>query len=242
MEHEGRRDPFQCLYTHLEQAPAVIMYDFACQLSEYCRNREPAFFANTRFFIDKFHYWNHKPGACSRSFQVTRLEGYRSLNDSICEQWHSSVDSLSQHMGSMNQLHFMLTLQSHLKHWAARKLTAWYRGGRLVSGGGAYVEPRSEEEEPEPEASEDCNSDDSEFVCLMHGQPVRSDVDCAPLAQHGSHVLLPPPASGPALAVPGQVSSPSAPVPQLAQGHALALASAPPTSTETAVKVGVMCC
>lgn len=49
LEHEGRRDPFQCLYTHMASAPAVIIYDFACQLSEYVRNREPAFFANTRY-------------------------------------------------------------------------------------------------------------------------------------------------------------------------------------------------
>jgi hypothetical protein len=51
MDHEGRRDPFQCLYTHMESAPAVIIYDFACQLAEYCRNREPAFFANTRCVV-----------------------------------------------------------------------------------------------------------------------------------------------------------------------------------------------
>jgi hypothetical protein len=49
LDHEGRRDPFQCLYTHMPSAPAVIIYDFACSLSEYCLNRESSFFANTRY-------------------------------------------------------------------------------------------------------------------------------------------------------------------------------------------------
>ena len=47
-EHEGRKDPFYCLYTHMKVAPKVIVYDFACQLSEYVRNREGQFFSNTR--------------------------------------------------------------------------------------------------------------------------------------------------------------------------------------------------
>ena len=41
---EGRKDAMLALYTHCEVPPQVIIYDFACQLEEYCRNREPTFF------------------------------------------------------------------------------------------------------------------------------------------------------------------------------------------------------
>jgi hypothetical protein len=167
MDHEGRRDPFQSLYTHMRQPPKVIFYDFACQLSEYCRNREPSFFANTRFFMDKFHFWNHKRGACSRCFQVTRVPEYSRLNDSICEQWHADVDSQSRHMAGMTQLHFMFSLQTHMKQWALRKLAKLFRNvmpGPVVfssdektpSEVGSVVEPDVELSGDSGAGSDDC--------------------------------------------------------------------------------------
>jgi hypothetical protein len=45
---ERRKDAMLSLYTHCERPPRVIIYDFACQLEEYARNREPDFFANTQ--------------------------------------------------------------------------------------------------------------------------------------------------------------------------------------------------
>ena len=41
---EGRKDPFSSLFKHLPKAPTDIFYDFACQLSDYCLNREPQYF------------------------------------------------------------------------------------------------------------------------------------------------------------------------------------------------------
>ena len=46
---EGRKDAMLSLYTHCESAPKVVVYDFVCQLEEDCRNRVPAFFAETRY-------------------------------------------------------------------------------------------------------------------------------------------------------------------------------------------------
>ena len=62
---EGRKDPAACLYTHIEKAPDVIMYDFCCGLSEYVHNRESGFFNNTRFFHNVFHSYTHK---CTPAF------------------------------------------------------------------------------------------------------------------------------------------------------------------------------
>ena len=57
---EGHKDPFSSLYKYLETPPKDVFYDFACQLSEYCLNREPELFKNTRFWHDLFHAIGHK--------------------------------------------------------------------------------------------------------------------------------------------------------------------------------------
>jgi hypothetical protein len=60
MDHsEGRNDPFTVLRTYLKHPPKVIIYDFACALEEYCMNRDPTWFRNTKFVIDRFHWRNH---------------------------------------------------------------------------------------------------------------------------------------------------------------------------------------
>ncbi|KAL3863004.1 hypothetical protein ACJMK2_004786 [Sinanodonta woodiana] len=52
--HEGRKDPAYSAYAYMENAPEEIFYDFSCQLEEYCLNREPGFWKNTRFFMIRF--------------------------------------------------------------------------------------------------------------------------------------------------------------------------------------------
>ena len=64
---EGRKHPFSSLVEYSSTAPAEFFYDFACQLSEYCLNREPQYFLNTRFWHDLFHGITHKCGKCFKS-------------------------------------------------------------------------------------------------------------------------------------------------------------------------------
>ena len=40
-------------------APELVIYDNSCRLHEYCLNHDPAFFKNTKFVVDKFHWKNH---------------------------------------------------------------------------------------------------------------------------------------------------------------------------------------
>ena len=40
-------------------APDVAIYDNECNLHAYALNREPAFFKNTWFLVDRFHWKNH---------------------------------------------------------------------------------------------------------------------------------------------------------------------------------------
>ena len=66
---EGRKDPAASLYIHLEMPPDDIFYDFACNLHEYCLNRESGFYEHVRFFFhDIFHGYAHKCSCAYRSF------------------------------------------------------------------------------------------------------------------------------------------------------------------------------
>ena len=85
---EGRKDPAASLYTHLETAPDTILYDFACSLSEYCKNREAGFFRSSQFYHDVFHGYTHK---CSSAFRCEKLAGFSKVNTSICEQFNSFI-------------------------------------------------------------------------------------------------------------------------------------------------------
>ncbi|GAQ86505.1 hypothetical protein KFL_002930020 [Klebsormidium nitens] len=55
---ESPRDPFTVLYTrlHRHHLPRYLIYDNACKLHAYCMRREPAFFADVRFLVDRFHF------------------------------------------------------------------------------------------------------------------------------------------------------------------------------------------
>ena len=93
---EGRKDVFSSLYKYLEKPPEHIFYDFACQLHEYCLNREPELFKNTRFWHDLFHSIGHVYGINFKSGHVRDLEG---VNTEICEQWNS--------LSSMYKVHWI---------------------------------------------------------------------------------------------------------------------------------------
>lgn len=40
-------------------APSVVIYDNACNLHNYCLNREPAFYKMTWMVVDRLHWPNH---------------------------------------------------------------------------------------------------------------------------------------------------------------------------------------
>lgn len=40
-------------------APRVVVYDNACNLHSYCLNRDPAFFKNTQFLVDRLRWADH---------------------------------------------------------------------------------------------------------------------------------------------------------------------------------------
>ena len=108
---EGRKDPFSSLYKYMETPPEHIFYDFACQLQEYCLNREPEMFKNTRFWHDLFHSITHLCGPNFKSGRVTGLEG---INSEICEQVNGFLQCIKYTASHLSQQHFVFFVQFFL--------------------------------------------------------------------------------------------------------------------------------
>lgn len=109
---EGRNEPFSFLTTHFKHAPKVVVYDFACAFQDYCMNREPAFFRNMRFLVDKFHWHNHQ--ACARSYNASLYDDVSFLNTQIAEQCNSALIKIWASVGQMTQAHFMFAVRLFL--------------------------------------------------------------------------------------------------------------------------------
>ena len=88
---EGRKDAFAALYKYKETIPEHLFYDFACQLSKYCLNREPHLFINTKFWHDLFHSITH---VCGNNFKSVRIEGLEGINTEICEQFNGFLQCI----------------------------------------------------------------------------------------------------------------------------------------------------
>ena len=105
---EGRKDVFSSLYKYLEKSPEHIFYDFACQLYEYCLNREPELFKNTSFWHDLFHSIGH---VCGINFKSGHVRGLEGVNTEICEQWNSFLQCIKYTGSHLTQDHFSFLLQ-----------------------------------------------------------------------------------------------------------------------------------
>jgi len=90
-EGEGRNDVFAAIYTRFQKAPSVIVYDFACALGQYCMLREPEYFKDTLFVIDKFHASGHKTcsAACMLSTYAEHDPMLARINSSVAEMGNS---------------------------------------------------------------------------------------------------------------------------------------------------------
>ena len=111
---EGRKDPFSSLLRYLPTALTDIFYDFVCQLSEYCLDREPQYFLHTKFWHDLFHGINHKCGKC---FKSSRICGMVGINSEICEQLNSFLQSMKYTGSHLSKSHFMFFVQSFIYQW-----------------------------------------------------------------------------------------------------------------------------
>lgn len=104
---EGRNDVFAALYTQWPIAPKVVVYDFACQLAPYSFVREPKFFQNTRFVVDKFHANGHTK--CTKASSATHAMQYdpnlEVVNTSAAEVGNSGTAKIRKSVSYMTQIH-----------------------------------------------------------------------------------------------------------------------------------------
>lgn len=149
-KHEGRNDAFSFLVQYLKVAPKVIIYDFACELQNYCLNREPAFFKDTRFFVDGFHWYNHT--ACARSYDSKLIEDMRLWNTQLAEQCNSALKIVKNSVTRMSQGLFVSSLRLFLHSWNQKKLASLYEMQ-------AYAERLLADGQPEPMDDDEAGSD-----------------------------------------------------------------------------------
>ena len=131
---EGRKDPFSSLFKHLPEAPSDIFYDFACQLSEYCLNRELQYFLSTRFWQDLFHGISHKCGKC---FKSSRICGMVGINSEICEKFNSYLQCIKYTGSHLSQSHFMFFVQFIVYQWNTERTAkhsedSWHSISRCI--------------------------------------------------------------------------------------------------------------
>ena len=121
---EGRNDVFSAVFSHWPSAPDVIVYDFACQLQPYCLAREPEFFKNTTFVIDRLHSKNHT--TCSEAFDLEsfRLSGDPTffINDSAQEQGNKGLQAIRISCLYMKLDRFVHFVRLHLETANCRRL------------------------------------------------------------------------------------------------------------------------
>ena len=122
---EGRNEPFTFLTCFFENAPRIVIYDFACSLMDYCLNRAPNFFKDTLFLVDKFHWYNHV--ACAKSFDIRIYRCYnevksRTRNSQACEQINAAMKRLRFVLSRMGQEPFMLFIRLFVARWNRKKL------------------------------------------------------------------------------------------------------------------------
>lgn len=85
----------QCLLSRFKTMPQIILYDNACNLSDYILNRTPRPFENTKFYVDGFHYESHTN--CSNSFNTSdHPEVTKQINTSLVEQKNSKLRFLKR--------------------------------------------------------------------------------------------------------------------------------------------------
>jgi hypothetical protein len=102
---EGRNDVFSAMVTRWPTPPKRVIYDFACALGPYCMIREPDFFADTIFVIDKFHASDHTKcsPACFVSTYAPLDPRMAYLNSSAAECGNGGLGRIRKSVSYMSQ-------------------------------------------------------------------------------------------------------------------------------------------
>ena len=129
IENEGPKDAFCPPFMYMDQAPKEVFYDNSCKLEEYCLNREPKFWSETRFWHDIFHGYSHK---CPYSYNSRRIPKLSRVNSEICEQFNSFIQKIKYSGRAMSQSHFIFFLQFFIHLWNEKKKSKFEKQRALI--------------------------------------------------------------------------------------------------------------
>jgi len=121
---EGRNDVFSAIYTRWENAPEVVVYDFACALQLYCMLREPDFFSKTLFVVDAFHAKGHTQcgwAAFLTNYCDTDLV-LMTINSSAAECGNSGILRIRKSVSYMSQDHAILYTRVFISLWNHQRI------------------------------------------------------------------------------------------------------------------------
>ena len=131
----------QAYYLNKIPLPAVLVYDDACHLAKFLRNRLNSLFVKFLLFsarkaggvgevgsafrvmqikVDRFHFPNHKDPWCKKNVDPNKctVPGFDTANTSAAEEcfsWLARSKQVFRHMGESRFLFFMLRLM-HLRN------------------------------------------------------------------------------------------------------------------------------
>ena len=126
---ESPKHHFEIFRQRFRIAPKVIIYDNACKLHQYCLLREPAFFKDTLFLVDRFHWKGHI--ACSMGYNLCVYlanSQLKKLNSQVNEQGNAGVKKLKGHLSYMTFENFKFHVALY---YSVRNLNI-LGGGRVV--------------------------------------------------------------------------------------------------------------
>ncbi|XP_062376267.1 uncharacterized protein LOC134064364 [Sardina pilchardus] len=97
--------PFTILRTRFQSGPRVVLYDNACKLHAYALNRDPDFFKETWFLVDRLHWKNHT--GCNGGYNMDLYPQFSALNSQVAEQFNSRLKRLKHHLPYMSRENFI---------------------------------------------------------------------------------------------------------------------------------------
>jgi hypothetical protein len=127
---------FSLFYSRFPNTPLLVCYDNACNLLEYCFNREPFFFKDYIFVVDRMHFKNHKNCTAGRTllifvFTMTPVCAGHNIdsffwaeffNSQVAEQANSSTGKLQTQSSFMTVHHFTIYLRFFAAEFNRHKL------------------------------------------------------------------------------------------------------------------------
>ena len=96
-------------------APSLVVYDFGCASADYCLQREPHFFRDTLFVVDRFHEKGHK--SCSPASRASTFERHpvlHDLNTQLAESGNAELARLRTSVSYMKESNAILNVGAFL--------------------------------------------------------------------------------------------------------------------------------